>query len=174
MRYPSAGARITARDSNFIFGSLGNGRASLAINGAPVPVLPNGSWIAFLPVPGDGRYEIVAALGRDTARVTHTVRTLPPRPVLASTGPLVVDSQSLTPGGALALRADEMVRVSVRAPANAAAWVVTGAAGADSARRALVNDAARPGAPLAGEGDGAVQPRFLGDSLLWATDVPAG
>src|SRR5688572_23326909 len=37
--YPTAGAVIQARDSNFIFGTVGSGRASLLINGAPVPVI---------------------------------------------------------------------------------------------------------------------------------------
>jgi N-acetylmuramoyl-L-alanine amidase len=129
------------------------------VNGARVPVLANGSWIAFLPVPRDGRYELVAALGADTVRRTHAVRTLPARPVLASSGALVVDSASVAPRGELALRDDEPVRVSVRAPANASVWVALRAAGtADSIRRrSLVNGAARPGA----------------DSLLWSTDVPA-
>src|SRR5437762_5633022 len=40
--YPEANAVIPVRDSNFIFGSVGNGHATLTINGAPVPVAPNG------------------------------------------------------------------------------------------------------------------------------------
>ena len=34
--YPSEGAELTAADSNFIFGSVGNGQARLTINGRPV------------------------------------------------------------------------------------------------------------------------------------------
>jgi N-acetylmuramoyl-L-alanine amidase len=156
VQYPGAGALVTARDSTFIFGSLGTGRATLAINGAPVTVHPNGSWIAFLPVPGNGRYELVAAVGADTVRRTHQVRTLAPRPALAADGPLVVDSASVAPRGEMALRDDEPVRVSVRAPANAAAWVELPARAGAAARRPLVS------AAVAG-----------GDSLLRATDVPA-
>ena len=49
--YPRAGSLITARDSNFIFGSVGNGNALLTINGRDVPVQPNGAFIAWLAVP---------------------------------------------------------------------------------------------------------------------------
>src|SRR5512133_2468227 len=49
--YPPAGATVQARDSNFIFGTVGSGKATLTINGTPVPVVPNGSFIAFLPLP---------------------------------------------------------------------------------------------------------------------------
>src|SRR3981081_2574540 len=38
--FPEANQALTVRDSNFIFGSIGNGRASLTINGAPVKVAP--------------------------------------------------------------------------------------------------------------------------------------
>ena len=121
--YPPANALVTARDSNFIFGSVGDGRATLTIDGAPVRVLPNGSFIAFLPVPADSQYALVAARGADTARLAHPVRLLPPRPVLADSGALVVDTASVSPRGALALRDDERVPVSVRTSATAAAWI---------------------------------------------------
>src|SRR5438105_1286248 len=49
--YPGEGAAIAARDSNYILGSVGNGRASLRINDTPVTVFPNGSFLAWLPVP---------------------------------------------------------------------------------------------------------------------------
>ena len=38
---------------------MGSGRATLMINGAPVDVAPNGAFLAFLPVPQDGRYVLV-------------------------------------------------------------------------------------------------------------------
>src|SRR6478672_4403818 len=89
--YPSSNALIQSRDSNFIFGSIGNGNAALTINGTPVHVWPNGAYLAWLPVPtADApRYDLVATLGPDTARLTHTVRLLPPRPVADT---LVADS----------------------------------------------------------------------------------
>src|SRR6185503_9126466 len=65
--------------------------------------------------------------GADSVAHVLRVRVPPPRPELALTGPLVVDSSSASPrAGGTALREDEPVRVSVRAPANANAWVVAG------------------------------------------------
>ncbi|MEJ7809700.1 MAG: N-acetylmuramoyl-L-alanine amidase [Gemmatimonadaceae bacterium] len=171
MTYPTAGALVASRDSNFIFGSLGNGRATLTINGVPVRVLPNGAWIAYLANPpvSLARYEIVAVLGRDTARLVHPVRLIPPRPLLAATGPLVVDSASVAPRAPMTLRADELVRVSVRAPANASVWVRS-----DSlTHRPLVNAGARPVQTSPSAAPDSTPRRFIGDTLLWATDLPA-
>ena len=79
--YPKAGTLVATRDSNFIFGSLGNGTARLWINGVPVPVWPNGSFMGFIPVPPQSQpsYELVAAAGTEVSRVTVPVRLLPPR-----------------------------------------------------------------------------------------------
>src|SRR5688500_4477936 len=119
--YPASGAVIQSRDSNFIFGTVGSGRASLVINGVTVPVAPNGSFLAFLPVPPASapQYMIVASRGVDTASAVHGVRVLPPRLVLADTGRLVVDSASVSPRGVRIARPDERIRVSIRAPRNA-------------------------------------------------------
>jgi len=168
--YPVANAQITSRDSNFIFGSVGNGRATLTIDGMPVPVQPNGSFLAWLPLPSpdQSRYELVAALGPDTSRVSHPVRLLPLRPLLSLTGLLSVDSNSVTPRQPLVLRDDDPVRVSVRAPANAAVWVH-----ADTgAWHPLVSRAALPGASLAVRPE-SVSTRYLGGAEDWATDVPS-
>ncbi|HWJ21311.1 MAG TPA: hypothetical protein VNS52_03065, partial [Gemmatimonadaceae bacterium] len=115
--YPSPNALVQARDSNFIFGSVGNGDATLTINGARVPVQPNGAFLAWLPVPASPQYDLVAAVGADTARLTHPVRLLPPRLDFGDTTRLLVDSASLVPHAPLALPDAERVRVSVRASA---------------------------------------------------------
>src|SRR6185312_4840242 len=146
--YPSPNQLIQSRDSNFIFGSVGNGHALLTIDGAPVQVYPNGSFIAFLPLPARDHtsYDLMATLGADTARATQPIRLLPPVPVLGDTGALVVDSSSVAPFGRLALRDDEIVRVAVRAPANASvAW-----RGDSSAIVPLVNGASLPPTPHSG------------------------
>ena len=80
--YPTANAMIQSRDSNFIFGSIGNGNAALTINGQPVHVWPNGAYLAWLPIPSADapRYDLVATLGADTARMSLPVRLLPPPP----------------------------------------------------------------------------------------------
>lgn len=119
--YPSPNQRLDVRDSNFIFGSTGSGAAHLTINGAEVPVAPNGAFLAWLPVPTaeSPRYELRATNGADVATATQPVR-LPPEPMpLPDTGKLVVDRASVEPSGVLGLRGDEHVRVSLRAPANA-------------------------------------------------------
>ena len=119
--YPVANSLVEARDSNFIFGSVGNGHAQLWINGAPVAVAPNGAFLAFLPVPAADtpRYELVAVLGADTVRAEHPVRLRPPPIKLLTDGPLAYDTTSVLPGSRLALRDEDTVRVSVRTAPNA-------------------------------------------------------
>src|SRR5256885_5580877 len=127
--YPPAQHLIESRDSNFIFGSIGNGRASLTINGAPARVYPNGAFLAFVANPpvAAPRYDLMAVAGNDTARFSHPVRVQDNRPPLVPTGPLVVDTTTISPRAPatalMLLRADERARVTVRAPANASAWV---------------------------------------------------
>jgi N-acetylmuramoyl-L-alanine amidase len=76
--YPKPDAVIQSRDSNFVLGSVGTGDAALSINGFPVPVAPNGAFLAWLPVPdsASSRYDVVAVRGADTARVLYPVRLL--------------------------------------------------------------------------------------------------
>ena len=179
--YPGANALVAARDSTFIFGSLGNGHATLGIDGVPVRVLPNGSWIAFLPVPPDGRYDLVAALGADTVRLEHPVQLPPARPVLADGGALVVDSASVIPRGSLALRADEPVRVGVRASPGAVAWLEIPADSAAVRAARAASPRTDGGRRRAAAGSPAPAPPPLRiplvasrrDSLFLATDVPA-
>ena len=177
VQYPAENAVVDARDSSFILGQVGNGRATLTINGVAVPVLPNGSYLAFLPLPrqDSARFDLVAALGADTVRVSHPIRLPVPRPVLTLDGPLVVDSTSLTPLAGLMLRATERVRVGVRAPSNASVWVELDTSRA--ARRPLLNGASLPGVRATGR-DSTTVPidsiaRLLGAPDSWATDVPA-
>jgi len=172
--YPVSGSLIGSRDSNFIFGSVGNGHASLTINGVSVPVLPNGSFIAYLANPpvDSPQYVLVATLGADTARLTHAVKLQPLAMPLPLTGKLVVDTTSVAPSGTMALPDDEPVRVSLRAPRNAAVvW------SGDGASAPLVTAAASPGPPLAGTGAAgtAVPTSWRGgsDSSLFVLSVPA-
>src|SRR4029079_7991155 len=130
--YPQANQSITVRDSNFIFGSVGNGHATLTINGVPVAVAPNGTFLGFLavPPPTAARYELIVREGSDSARLVVPVRVPPARPDLATTGRLVIDSASVSPrGGSMTLRENEPVRVTVRAPVNATSWVAVNGGG---------------------------------------------
>ena len=117
--YPSAGSAVTARDSTFVFGSVGNGSARLTIDGRPVLVAPNGAFLAFIPLPDDtaATLRFVATLGRDSSVLEHPVR-LPARPV-APTRALWLDAVSAEPRGDRWAEPGEPVRVSARAPAGA-------------------------------------------------------
>jgi N-acetylmuramoyl-L-alanine amidase len=86
--YPTAGQLIESKDSNFIFGSVGNGDAALTINGVPTPVWPNGAFMGWLPVPPPdlSRYDIVATTGSDTVRLAHLVKLQPAGPVTPAPG----------------------------------------------------------------------------------------
>jgi N-acetylmuramoyl-L-alanine amidase len=119
--YPVANSLVESRDSNFIFGSVGNGHAKLWINGTPVEVHPNGAYLAFLAVPpaDSPRYDLTAILGTDTARLVHPVRLRPPVIHFTADGALAYDSSSAAPGGRLTLRDDDTVCVSVRTASNA-------------------------------------------------------
>jgi N-acetylmuramoyl-L-alanine amidase len=79
--YPRPDQVVTSRDSNFIFGSIGSGRATLSINGAPARVYPNGAFIAFVPNPPgpSPRYELVAARGGESVRSTLPIAYPPAR-----------------------------------------------------------------------------------------------
>lgn len=66
--WPKEGSPRPEVDSTFVFGSVGSGRAALAINGTPVEVAPNGAFLAFLPLPADGVYGLVATRGGESAR----------------------------------------------------------------------------------------------------------
>lgn len=170
--YPSPNQLIQSRDSNFILGSVGNGKALLYIDGVRVKVHPNGSFLAYLALPPRGRpaYELVAILGADTARLTLPIRLLPERPVLSLDGPLVVDSASVTPYGRLVLGDDDPVRVSVRAPANASVrWV--GRAGQTVRLVSALAPADSPG--VSGLPTTSIPARYLLDSDRFATEIRA-
>ncbi|HUF31469.1 MAG TPA: N-acetylmuramoyl-L-alanine amidase, partial [Gemmatimonadaceae bacterium] len=119
------GALIQARDSTFVFGSVGHGGASLTVNGAPVPVHPNGAWIAYLPVPPRSapHYELVVVAGLDTARQVHPVAILPHPPDFGAAEFLLLDTVGMLPAQGLALPDSERVEVSIRAPASAELWL---------------------------------------------------
>lgn len=128
--YPHEGAPMANRDSNYMIGSVGNGKARLTINGQPAVVYPNGAFMAFVrnPAASDPRFELVASVGADTARLTHGLRpptVITPLPV---EGRLIIDSSEFAPraGNVLFLRDDERTTVRIRIPSNANATFVSG------------------------------------------------
>jgi N-acetylmuramoyl-L-alanine amidase len=100
---------------------VGSGDARLAINDVQVPVLPNGSFLAWLPLPDRERpvYRFVVARGGDTVRADHRIRRPAVRVPLPLDGPLVVDTASLSPVRGEWRMAGDPVVVRLRAPMNA-------------------------------------------------------
>lgn len=93
--YPTPNHLVTSRDSNFIFGSVGSGRATLAINGVPVRVHPNGAFLGYVAnppgQPGDSStalasYELVVTRGAETVRLAQPVRVRNAVPPAVSAG----------------------------------------------------------------------------------------
>ena len=122
--YPDTADPIQAQDSSFVFGSVGRGRGdvALSINGFPVRVLPNGSWLAWIPLPADSlaRFQIVARAGggaeqRETTFVTRIAQRFQPPPGAA----VWIDTTSFTPTDTLTFPAGEGIRLSVRATPGA-------------------------------------------------------
>jgi N-acetylmuramoyl-L-alanine amidase len=151
--YPAPNALIQSRDSNFIFGSVGDGRASLTINGAAVHVGPNGAYLAWLPVPPQDApsYELIAAFGPDTARLSYPIRLLPV--------PVAADSVSADSAQVDTIRADTV------ASGDSAKRLT-----ADSVRRLTV-DSAVAYVALGGTPDSAAADT---DRVIIARPVPRG
>ena len=118
--YPREGATIASRDSAFLFGTVGLGGVSLTVNGETVRVWPNGSWIAWVPVPSDtlADFDLSARIGRISLsrrvsyRVTHVTR--PPCLICSW-----LDSASFTPSGVMILPPGEAFRLALRATPGA-------------------------------------------------------
>ncbi|MEO6529069.1 MAG: N-acetylmuramoyl-L-alanine amidase [Gemmatimonadaceae bacterium] len=117
VQYPGAEQVVTSRDSNFIFGSIGSGRATLRINGHPARVYPNGAFMAFVPNPPASapRYDLVAGRGTDTARLTRPIRYPVRSAVVAPTATPPATATPLTKPAELATsRADTIAALNAR------------------------------------------------------------
>jgi len=130
--YPDSLARIAVRDSNFLFGSTGSGDVELTIDGTPVPVEPNGAFLAWLPVPasaaGDtARYELVAHRGTSVDTLVWPV--LLPREPFRGVGPAWIDTTTLVGTSERWARPDEEVRLAVRGAPGAEVRLTVGERG---------------------------------------------
>ena len=79
VEYPDSLQRVAVSDSNFVFGTIGTGDATLIIDGEFVDVEPNGAFLAWLPVPvatrGDtAEYHLVARRGTEVDSLLHPIR----------------------------------------------------------------------------------------------------
>ena len=116
--YPAVTDIIQSYDSAFLFGSVRGGSGGpvhLGINGQSLPVLPDGAWIAWLPLPEDtvARFLIAATGGPDSSRFVYTARIAPQfRP--PSGRPVWIDTTSFTPAGTVALPVGEGIPLSVQ------------------------------------------------------------
>src|SRR4051794_38419049 len=113
--YPTANAVVTSRDSNFIFGSIGSGRATLTVNGVPARVYPNGAFMVYLvnPPADAPRYELVAVRGADTARATHVIR-YPDRTVASADSVAAAAPAPAKPENQPTSRADTIAALTAR------------------------------------------------------------
>jgi N-acetylmuramoyl-L-alanine amidase len=118
--YPKPEQMLTARDSNFIFGSVGSGDAALRINGVPVPVWPNGAFMGWLPVPPDNapRYELIAGNSTGIARLVVPIK-VPPAPDTTNRNNLVGDTLKPVPSPDTLSPIPGNVYVSLGAPGSA-------------------------------------------------------
>ncbi|MFS8638089.1 MAG: N-acetylmuramoyl-L-alanine amidase [Gemmatimonadota bacterium] len=135
--HPEEGATVPVRDSTFVFGSTGTGDATLRINGTPVPVQPNGTFLAFLPVPPDGVYRITAHTARESAELVRTVVVPPPPPTLPP-GVVGILESSIQPRGVWVALPGERIDVSFRGSPGGTATLIL----PDGQRIALVEAAA--------------------------------
>ncbi len=115
--YPVAGSAIVAGDSTFLFGRVGDGRATLTINGQPIEVAPNGAWLAWiaLPTTREVTLHLVATRGPEQVSLAHRLTRsdwVPAR------GPWV-DTASRWPQGRIWLPLAEPLPLTVRASPGA-------------------------------------------------------
>src|SRR2546429_3944948 len=115
--YPGSADVIQARDSTFLFGAVrgGVGRESLTVGGTPVPLLANGAWIAWVPLPDDtiAAFRLVARSGGDAVVQDVTARIAPRyRPPAGRAA--WIDTTSFAPSGTLALPLGEGIRLAAR------------------------------------------------------------
>jgi N-acetylmuramoyl-L-alanine amidase len=127
--YPGENAPRASVDSNYMIGSVGNGQAKLTINGQPATVYPNGAFMAYVKQPPvtTPKFDLVATLGADTARLTHDLRVPPVVTPLPLDGKLIVDSSEFAPrkNNTLVLQDSERTTIRIRIPANAEATLVS-------------------------------------------------
>ncbi len=121
--HPEEGVTVATRDSTFVFGSTGTGDATLRINGTPVPVQPNGAFLAFLPVPPDGVYRVTAETPTESAELVRTV-VLPPPPPTLPAGAVAIIESSIEPRGAWVALPGERIDVSFRGSPGGAASLI--------------------------------------------------
>jgi N-acetylmuramoyl-L-alanine amidase len=113
--YPRENQVITSRDSNFVFGSIGSGKAALTVNGVPARVYPNGAFIVFLAnPPADApRYTLLARRGSDSASSIRNIR-YPVRVAAQPAAPADTARPAAKPEALATSRADTIAALNAR------------------------------------------------------------
>ncbi|MGH7528858.1 MAG: N-acetylmuramoyl-L-alanine amidase family protein [Gemmatimonadales bacterium] len=128
--YPDTAAPIQAHDSSFLFGNVSSARgaATLTVNGRPVPVHPNGSWLAWVPLPDDtlAQFHLVARTPTAVHETTFVTRIAPRFRPPAERVPWI-DTTSFTPTDTIVAPAGEGIRLAVRAAPGARVRLRVGA-----------------------------------------------
>ncbi|HET9983646.1 MAG TPA: N-acetylmuramoyl-L-alanine amidase [Longimicrobiales bacterium] len=119
---PGENEALPTRDSTFVYGSVGTGGATLTIDGARVPVEPNGAFMAYLPVPAGGVYHLEATAAGQTARADRRVR-VPGAAAIPSTGARIL-AGTATPRGAWTALPGERIDVGFRGTPGGVATLV--------------------------------------------------
>jgi len=121
VEYPGPTDVLEAHDSAFLYGAVrGRAGATLTVNGARVPVLGGGGWIAWVPLPDDtaAYFRLVASAGVDSQVVIFRAR-IAPRFHPPQDRAAWIDTQSFSPRGRIALPPGEGIRLGVRAAPGA-------------------------------------------------------
>lgn len=134
---PGEGEGMPSRDSTFIYGSVGTGKATLTIDGAPVKVEPNGTFLAWLGIPADGAFHLAASANGQSASVDRHVK-LPGLPTSLPRDRARILEGTVYPGGSWVVLPGERVDVGFRGTPGGRAYVVM----PDGARYPLVEAAA--------------------------------
>jgi N-acetylmuramoyl-L-alanine amidase len=127
VEYPDSLQRIAVSDTNFIHGTVRTGDATLIVDGEFVEVEPNGTFLAWLPVPrataGDtAYYQLIARRGDQVDTLSHPI-LLPAVLFEGEPGTPWIDSSSVVvPEVRWALPADELP-LSFRGAPGMQAWL---------------------------------------------------
>ena len=117
--YPGPSVEVAARDSSFLYGSVGSGDATLTVNCVPARVWPNGGWLAWVALPPDSlmQFHLAAHTPGDSARLDYVVRRAGWSPPWGDG--LWIDTLSLTPRGQVWWPSTEYLTLAARASEGA-------------------------------------------------------
>ena len=129
VEYPDSLQRIAVSDTNFIHGTVGTGDATLIIDGEFVEVQPNGTFLAWLPVPtaaaGDtAYYQLLARRGEEVDTLSHPI-LLPPVPFEGAPGVPWIDTTSVQLPAERWVVPEEELTLSFRGASGMQGWLET-------------------------------------------------